>query len=168
MAQTPQDICRLFAYGRWANGQTLDAVGALSVEELVRPVGGSFGSVRGTLVHLYGADWVWLERWRGRSPRCLPPVEEVPTLAILREKWGRVQEEQRSFVEGLTPARLEDAVTYVNFQGETWSYPLSETLIHLANHGTYHRGQVTSLLRQLGKAPVSTDYLLYIDAGTPD
>jgi uncharacterized damage-inducible protein DinB len=165
MSRTPQDIARLFAYGRWANGKTLDSVAALTADELNSPLGGSFGSVQGTLAHLYGADWVWLERWHGRSPRSLPAAQEAPTLAILREKWDEVQGDQKSFVEGLMPERLEKPLTYVNFKGETCSYPLAEALIHLANHGTYHRGQVATLLRQLGKVPVSTDYLRYLDAG---
>jgi uncharacterized damage-inducible protein DinB len=167
MSRTPQDISKLFAYSRWANGKMLDSVAALTAEEFTRPVGGSFGSVQGTLAHLYGADRVWLERWHGRSPRSLPPAQEVPALAILREKWVEVQRAQKSFVEGLTAERLAETLTYLNFQGETWSYPLGEAMIHVTNHGTYHRGQVATLLRQLGKSAVSTDYLRYLDAGAP-
>lgn len=167
MTTTPRDIAKLFAYNRWANGKTLDAVAALTEEEFTRPIGGSFGSVQGTLAHLSGADWVWLERWHGRSPRALPPSENAPALDVLREKWTEVQGRQKSFVEGLTPEKLGQTLTYVNFQGQTWTYPLGEALIHLVNHGTYHRGQVATLLRQLGKSAVSTDYLRYIDAGSP-
>jgi uncharacterized damage-inducible protein DinB len=164
MARTPQDIAKLFAYGRWAKAQTLGSLEALNAEELVRPVGGSFGSVLGTLVHLYGADWVWLERWHGKSPRALPGAQEVASLDALREKWKPVEDGMRIFAESLTAERMAEPLTYVNFKGNTFTYPLGETLVHIANHGTYHRGQVATLLRQLGKTPVSTDYLLYLDA----
>ncbi|MGE5275593.1 MAG: DinB family protein [Acidobacteriota bacterium] len=167
MTRTPQEISRLFAYGRWANGKMLDSVAGLTAEEFRRPVGGSFGSIHGTLAHVYGADWIWLERWHGRSPRALPSPDEVPTFETLREKWTEVQDRQRSFVEALTPERLAEGLSYANFKGETWTYPLGEALLHVVNHGTYHRGQVTTLLRQLGKPAVSTDYLRYIDAGAP-
>lgn len=70
----------------------------------------------------------------------------------------------RTFAESLTAERMAEPLTYVNFKGNTFTYPLGETLVHIANHGTYHRGQVATLLRQLGKTPVSTDYLLYLDA----
>jgi uncharacterized damage-inducible protein DinB len=167
MMQTPQDMSRLFAYNRWANGRMLDAVAPLTAEEFGKPVGGSFGSVHGTLGHVYGADWVWLERWLGRSPRALPPLGEVPTFETLREKWLEIQDRHRVFVEALTAESLAEGLSYTNFKGETWTYPLGEALLHVVNHGTYHRGQVTTLLRQLGKAAVSTDYLRYVDAGAP-
>jgi uncharacterized damage-inducible protein DinB len=63
--------------------------------------------------------------------------------------------------------RLVQPLTYVNFAGQTLSYPLAETLVHVANHGTYHRGQVATLLRQLGHSPIATDYVRYLDAGSP-
>jgi len=167
VSKSAPEFVKLFAYGRWANDKTLGAVAALSAEEYVRSVGGSFGSVQGTLAHLYGADWVWLERWHGRSPKSLPPAAEVPTLEVLKEKWPRVQAGHKDFVGGLTEGRLAEPITYVNFQGKTFTYSLSEALTHMVNHGTYHRGQVMTLLRQLGKPAVSTDFLRYIDAGSP-
>jgi uncharacterized damage-inducible protein DinB len=162
---SPERIAKLFAFGRWANARTLESVSPLIPEEYNRPVGGSFGSVQGTLAHLYGADWVWLERWHGRSPRALPAALNVPTLDSLREKWREVEDGHAAFVRGMTEARMEETLTYVNFAGETWTYPLGEALVHVVNHGTYHRGQVATLLRQLGRPAVSTDYLRFLDAG---
>ncbi|HYV42997.1 MAG TPA: DinB family protein [Thermoanaerobaculia bacterium] len=57
--------------------------------------------------------------------------------------------------------------SYVNVKGETWPYPLHEMLVHVVNHSTYHRGQVATMLRQLGKTPLSTDYLVLLD-GVPE
>ena len=164
--QTPQDISKLFAYNRWANEKTLEPVCGLTGEEYGRTLGGSFPSVRETLAHIYAAEWIWLERWEGRSPRGLPAAQEVPTVEALRQKWKAVEERQTAFVEGLSETRMAEVVTYVNVKGETWSYPLGETLVHLVNHSTYHRGQVATMLRQLGKAPLATDYLVFLD-GTP-
>jgi uncharacterized damage-inducible protein DinB len=163
MSRTPQEISKLFAYNRWATARALEPVSALTPEEFSREVGGSFPSVHKTLAHIYAAEWIWLERWQGRSPRALPPEQEVPTLEALVEKWSLVENWQRVFVEGLTDARMAEVVTYVNVKGETWSYPLGEMLVHLVNHSTYHRGQVATMLRQLGKIPRSTDYLAYLD-----
>lgn len=165
MLHTPEGIAKLFAYGRWANGKMMESVSGLTPEEYTREIGGSFGSLLGTLAHLYGADWVWLERLHGRSPRGLPASLEVPTLDALREKWRGVEEGHAAFVGGITAERMQETLTYVNFAGETCSYPLEEALLHVANHGTYHRGQVATLLRQLGGKPIPTDYLRFLDAG---
>ena len=164
MTRSPADVARLFAYGRWASELTLASVAELDAKQFVQSVGGSFGSVHGTLVHLYGADWVWLERWQGRSPRALPTGQDASTLDAIARMWREVQQKQMDFVEALAPERMAQPLSYVNFKGETFKYPLGETLIHVANHGTYHRGQVATLLRQLGKTPASTDYLRYLDA----
>ena len=165
MKWSPEQIATLFAYTRWATAKTLESAAPLSADEFLRNIGGSFGSVQSTLAHLYGADWVWLERCHGRSPRALPKAEELESFDALRSRWNDVQERQRAFVETLRPDRMDDLLTYVNFAGQTWTYPLGEALVHVANHGTYHRGQVATLLRQLGKTAVSTDYLRWIDAG---
>jgi uncharacterized damage-inducible protein DinB len=162
MIRTPEDAARLFAYGRWANALVLDTAHGLQTEEFTRPLGGSFGSVQGTLAHLYGADWVWLERFHGRSPRQLPEAEELTALATLRARWKGVEDALRAFAEGLTAERLLAPLSYVSFKGDPFTYPLGETLTHLVNHGTYHRGQVATLLRQLGSSPATTDYSRYL------
>lgn len=164
MERTPEDVAKLFAYGRWANALVLDSAASLEPEEFTRQIGGSFGSVQGTLAHLCGADWVWLERFLGRSPRELPAAEELTALPTLRARWKDVEEGLRTFADTLTPERLAQPLSYVSFKGDPFTYPLGETLTHLVNHGTYHRGQVATLVRQLGKSPATTDYSRYLVA----
>jgi uncharacterized damage-inducible protein DinB len=163
MTRTPEDIADLFAFGRWATRQTLASAAPLTPEEFARPIGGSFGSVEATLTHLYGADWVWLERWHGRSPRALAESDAAPNLAALARMWETVHDGQQAFVASLSSTRMSELLTYVNFAGKTLTYGIGDTLVHAANHATYHRGQIATLLRQLGKTPISTDYLRYID-----
>ena len=153
-----------FAFGRWANRMILESVAALTAEEYARPIGGSFGSVQGTLVHLYGADWVWLERFHGRSPRAMPADDDLATLEPLAQKWREVQAGQDVYIATLTPERLAEPLSYVSFSGDSFTRRLGDALLHLANHGTYHRGQVATLMRQLGQKATSTDYLRFIDA----
>jgi uncharacterized damage-inducible protein DinB len=165
MMLTPPDASRLFAYTRWASGKTLDSAEILTPEEFARPAGGSFGSVQATFAHLWGADWVWLERWHGRSPKALPDPKRVPSLASVREEWGAVQNAQKEFVEGITAEGMAAPLVYQGFDGKTFHRTIGDALLHVANHGTYHRGQIATLLRQLGKTPVSTDFFRYVDAG---
>jgi uncharacterized damage-inducible protein DinB len=164
MSQDLSTLRNFFAFGRWANRTTLDSVAALTPEEYARPLGGSFGSVQGTLLHLYGADWVWLERFHGRSPRAMPEGEDLTALETLARKWREVEAGQDAFIATLTQDRLAEPLSYVAFSGDAFTRRLGDALLHLANHGTYHRGQVATLLRQLGKKAAATDFLRYIDA----
>ena len=70
---------------------------------------------------------------------------------------------QTEFLDALDPDRLGEVISYVNLKGDTFAYPLRRMLQHVVNHATYHRGQITTLLRQLGATPLSTDLLLYDD-----
>lgn len=164
MSQDLATLRNFFSYGRWANRTILESVAALTPEEYARPVGGSFGSVRGTLVHLYGADWVWLERLHGRSPRALPEGDDLASLDELARKWSAVEASQDAYIAGLTPERLTEPLSYISFAGDSFTRALGDALLHIANHGTYHRGQVATLLRQLGRQAASTDYLRFVDA----
>jgi uncharacterized damage-inducible protein DinB len=154
----------LFAFQSWATAKVLDCVAPLTDEEFRRPIGGSFGSLNGTLVHAYGADWVWLERLHGRSPRSLPADQDLSSFEAIRKRWAAVENERDAYLSELSPDRLEEWISYVNFAGESCRYRLGEILFHIGNHLTYHRGQVVSQLRQLGKPAAATDYLRLLDA----
>ncbi len=161
-----ETIRELYDYNRWANARTLEAASQVAPEALVRELGGSFASLRGTLVHIYGAEWIWLERWRGTSPTALPLATDFPDVQAIRARWKEVERGQRAFLDGLDSARLGQPLTYTNLKGESWTYALWRALAHVVNHSSYHRGQVTTLLRQLGAAPSATDLLLYYDMGS--
>ncbi len=156
---TPEHARTLFAYGAWANRRMLDACAALSGEQFTKDLGSSFRSVQGTLAHIMGAEWLWLERFRGRSLPSLPSTDQFADLASLRARWTQVERELLSYVDGLSAADLDRSFDYRDTKGNSHSNLLWQTLQHLANHGTYHRGQVTTLLRQLGAKPVSTDLI---------
>lgn len=156
-------IQELYQYNRWANARTLESAAPVPADSFTRELGGSFGSLRGTLAHILGAEWIWLERWRGVSPRSLPAATDFPDLPSIRERWRHVEAGQRAVLEGLNASCLAAVVSYVNPRGETWAYPLGRMMLHVVNHSSYHRGQVATLLRQLGATPLSTDLLLFDD-----
>ncbi len=150
-------------YNYWARDRQLEACAALSPEQFVRPLGGGFPAVRDTLAHLLAVEWIWLERWRGRSPRSLMAADEFPTLAAITKRWSAVEGELRGFVGGLRDEELDLPFTYVNLKGETWTYPLYRAMFHVLSHQSYHRGQVTTQLRLLGVKPPSVDFLMAYD-----
>ena len=156
----------LFDHNYWARDRQLEACSALSEEEFLRPVGGSFASLRDTLAHLLYVEWVWLERWQGRSPRSMPNGEDLRDPAAVAARWREVEQGMRAYVAGLTEEDLDRPLTYTNLSGEAWTYPPVQMLLHLLMHQNYHRGQVTMLLRQLGVHAAAVDFLNAVDAAS--
>jgi len=157
------NIRQLYDYNRWASRRTLTVASTLATDDFLRLMGNSFSSVRDTLAHILGAEWIWLERWQGRSPKALLDSATFPTVQSLESRWEIVERDQMQFIEALTPQRLGEELPYINQRGQLYSYPLWQQLVHVVNHSSYHRGQVTTLLRQLGAEAVSTDFLVYFD-----
>jgi len=156
------DIHLLYEYDRWANARMLDAVSRLSAEQFTADFSSSFHSVRDTLTHLLSADWIWLRRWKGTSPTAMLNPADFSDFAALRAKWAEVEKEQMAFVEQLTDELLASRLAYTNTKGERSEYPLGQLMQHVVNHSSYHRGQITSFLRQLGAEPVATDFLIFM------
>jgi uncharacterized damage-inducible protein DinB len=156
---SPEEIRQLYDYNAWANRRALSGAEKLSVEEFTRPMGSSFSSVRDTLAHICGAEWIWLERFQGRSPSALPDNLRFNDVESLRNHW--VQQEVRllDFARGISQADLDGEFEYKTLRFGIYRNPLWQSMMHLVNHGTYHRGQVTTLLRQLGAQPMLMDLM---------
>jgi uncharacterized damage-inducible protein DinB len=152
-------------YNYWARDRQLQTCASLSTEQFLRPAGGSYPSLRDTFAHMVAVEWIWLERWRGSSPKSLIPIHDFPTLAAVVERWGTVEREIREYLAGLDEAALARPLTYINTRGEEWTYSLWRMVVHLLNHQSYHRGQVTTLLRMLGVQPPPVDFLVGQDMG---
>ena len=153
---TKQDVATLYEYNRWANGRTLDAVEKLDPAAFLKNLGNSFASIHATLVHIAGAEWAWLRRWHGDSPSKLP-TGDFPTVASLRERFQSLDREREAFLAGVTEERLQQPFNYKDLAGNAMRLPLVQSMQHVVNHGTYHRGQITTMLRQLGATPIGTD-----------
>ena len=156
---SPEDIKLLYEFNAWANHRSMSAAEKLTNEQFVKSLGSSFSSVRDTLAHIYGAEVIWFERFQGRSPSSLPDVNQFADLASLRETW--IQQESRllAFVRGLTQADLDREMEYKTLKFGVYRNPLWQSMQHVVNHGTYHRGQVTTMLRQLDAEPILTDLM---------
>jgi uncharacterized damage-inducible protein DinB len=158
---TPELLRLLFQYNQWADQRMLDACSSLTNEQFTRDLGSSFRSVRDTLAHIYGAEWVWNERIEGRSPASHVTGAAFPDLASVRVKLEEMDSFFIEYVSRLTPQDLERVIHYKSFAGEEFSNPIWQTLHQLTNHASYHRGQLTTLLRQLGAKPVTTDLIAF-------
>lgn len=158
---TVDDFRTLYEFNSWANRRTLDSCAQLSQEQFTRDMKSSYGSVRDTLAHIYGAEWVWLERWHGRIPTALPSAADFPDLETLRARWDELERDRKNYIHSLTPAGLQRIIKYKNTKGTPFEGPLEPMLNHVLHHSTYHRGQVVTLLRQLGAKPTPTDLIAF-------
>jgi uncharacterized damage-inducible protein DinB len=158
------ELVDLFAYNRWANERELAAAGRVAVGDLGRPFGASHGSLLGTLLHLHAVEHAWLARWLGTPAGAAPDVDAVVDVPTLQACWEQLWPRQEAFLAGLSESDLRRPVAIRTRAGYETMQPLDATLLHVVNHATYHRGQVTSLLRELSAEPVATDYFLYYDA----
>lgn len=155
------ELRTLFAYNRWANLRFLDVLDTLSDDELGRHLGGSFPNVAATLVHMLGAEWVWQRRWSGDSPTSFPDASTMTSVAAVRGRWDAIWADQQAFLARLDEAELFAPLVYRTFDGTEYEQPLHELVRHVVNHATYHRGQLATALRQLGRVPPSTDLARY-------
>ncbi|MEQ1898346.1 MAG: DinB family protein [Vicinamibacterales bacterium] len=152
----------LYAYDVWANARTFNAVAALPAEVADAPVGGSFLSIRATIAHLVASEWVWLRRWLGDSPSQPPEWTTAADVAGLRLALTAIEAERLAYLSHLTATDLTRILSYRTLAGEPHADPLAGLLRHVVNHSAYHRGQVTTLLRQTGHPAVDTDLVTYL------
>jgi uncharacterized damage-inducible protein DinB len=155
----PEEMAALYDYNAWADRRVLEAASALSKEEFLKPMSSSFSSIRDTLAHIFGVEWLWLERFQGRSPASIPDGNEFTEINLLKARWMEFEPTLLKFARGLSESDLDRVMEYKTMKFGVYTNPLWQSMLHLVNHGTYHRGQVTTMLRQLGARPILTDLM---------
>jgi uncharacterized damage-inducible protein DinB len=166
---TRQDLTLLVDYHYWARDRMLAAVEVLTPEEFTRHLVTSFPSVRDSVVHIYAAEWIWYRRWQGESPTALLAPEGFSDLTSVRTAWTALEADVRRLVAGLDDEDLQRVVEYRLMSGQPGASIFWQMLQHVVNHATYHRGQVTTLLRQLGaEPPMPTDLIAFYRERRPD
>lgn len=161
------DVRHLFDYTEWANQLAMDAAAKLTDEDRRRDVGISHKSIFGTLLHMAGAEWIWLERWNGHSPAkatawSLWTTESCADLGVLTERWREVIDRRAQFISGLEEEQLEAELVFKLLSGDPSSMRLVHQMQHVVNHATLHRGQIVGMIRQLGIDPPATDLIFYV------
>jgi uncharacterized damage-inducible protein DinB len=156
------DLKTILDYHYWARDRVLDAAAQLTPDQFTRDLGGSFKSVRDTLAHTYSAEWAWYSRWQGASPTAMLPFEQFPDVAALGQAWTGHEAKMRVFLDTLGETGINQVYEYTLLNGRPGSSVFWQMLQHVANHASYHRGQVTTMLRQLGAQPGrSMDMIAY-------
>jgi uncharacterized damage-inducible protein DinB len=148
-----QDLRTLLDYHYWARDRLLDAIEPLTPEQLNHDTGSSFKSIRETVVHTYAAEWAWYERWQGNSPTALLTSDGFPDVPAIRAVWAAHEAKMRAFLDSLGADGIARVIDYKLLSQQPGSTPFWQMLQHVVNHASYHRGQVTTMLRQIGAPP---------------
>jgi uncharacterized damage-inducible protein DinB len=154
-------LSELLDYHYWAQERVFDAVEPLSPEQFTRDLGNSFPSVRDTLVHIHFAECIWYARWQNESLP-MPSAENFPDLESVRQASKKHEVRMRALLVRLGQDGINQSMDYTSrLDGKDHRSLFWEMFQHVINHGTYHRGQVTMMLRHLGAKPIGTDLILF-------
>ena len=149
-------------YNEWANSQFAEVLRNVDDAVYFLPAKSSFASIAKTVIHMWGAQHVWYRRFEGESLGSFPVRDETDKHGALD---GLIQSSNEilKFVESKDDAFLSSTYAYNNLKGDPFEDSYEETLYHIVNHGTYHRGQIVTMLREAGVTSfVSTDLIHYL------
>lgn len=158
---TMAQVGELFTYNAWANRKLFSALAALSAEDYKRDLKTSFGGVSGTVNHIVWAEELWLRRWQGAAPPAVAQGRDLESLSAAQDRWERIEDERNRYLGALSDTSLASAVVVKASSGGEFRHQLRETLLHVTDHSTYHRGQIIAMLRQLGRTPPSTGLITF-------
>lgn len=150
------------AYNLWANGQLLELVAGLPVEQQVQEVASSFPSLRQTVLHMLDAESIWWQRIRLQERVVRPSDSFEGTLKDAVQQIAHLDRQWQEWIGAAQEHTLQHVFLYANSKREQFKQPTFQMLLHLFNHNTYHRGQIVTLLRQLGITKIPpTDFIIW-------
>lgn len=158
---TLQDIKLLHAFNSWANNRIFDALASVPPEELTRDLQSSHGSIHATLTHLVGAEKMWVSRMVGRADKAMVTPAELPSLADIRHLWEQTGFAMAKFLGTMSDRALSEKFTMFTTTGQQFTQIYWQAIQHVVDHSTYHRGQIITLLRQMGHTPPSTGLITF-------
>jgi uncharacterized damage-inducible protein DinB len=147
-------------YHAWASRRLLKATDQLTPAELSRDFKTSDKNVIETLAHVFGADRLWLKRVNGESPSTLLAPEDRHLGAITRQ-WPVLQQSWKEWAAPLTDRDFQTKIPYRDLKGNAYEHSLWQIVLHVVNHGTHHRGQVSGFLRSMGHQPPPLDLIAF-------
>ncbi|CAN5184669.1 DinB family protein [soil metagenome] len=160
--KTIKDLLLTYAkYNLWANKQLLNAIQQLDAKQLETEVKSSFKSIRHTAFHIWDAEYVWLNRFKGNPltfmTKDLPAATPISSFIEGAEKFVE-------YVESQNDAFFTGATIFTDQSGKEHTMDNAGILMHCMNHSSFHRGQIVTMLRMLGfegELP-RTDFIVYL------
>ncbi|WP_343668659.1 DinB family protein [Chitinophaga sp.] len=155
-------VLNLAGYHLWANQRLATVLKKLTEAQLDQEVVSSFSSIRQTVYHMWDAESVWKQRIELVEQTQKPAPLFQGTFEAACDEWMGVSRQLLEMVQQINPVKLPHTVAYYNSQKQYGKLTVIEILMHVFNHATYHRGQLVTLLRQVGVTKIpGTDYSEY-------
>ena len=154
-------LARHFEYSLWASLKVLETAEKLSIDAIEKDRGNSFGGILDTLTHIFLADRVWFKRFSGDPHFAFALPGDSFDLAKLKSEWPQVMNEFTAWIRAQQDSKFEERLFWRNIKGEDKDELMYKILLHIVNHGTYHRGQVITMVKQAGGEVASTDLVYY-------
>ncbi len=155
------EVQELYDFNAWAHRRIFAALAGLPADEYLRDLKSSHGGIHGTLCHIVWAEQLWLNRWLGKPNPPVAQGKDLASLAAARARWEEVEGERAGFLRGLTDPKLADTITIKPTTGGSYRHTYLQTIQHVVDHSSYHRGQIITMLRQLGVQPPSTGLIFF-------
>jgi uncharacterized damage-inducible protein DinB len=148
-------------YTEWASRRLVRSAASLTEEELHRDFKHSDKSVLGTLVHIFAADRIWIQRVKGTPiSGFIDPVKDFQ-MTVLENEWPAIHQQWQELAAGLSDGAVEHRIQYRDLKGNSYETPLWQIILHVVNHATHHRGQVSAMIRAMGHTPPPVDLIFY-------
>jgi len=147
------------AYTSWATNHLLKAVAAIPSDQLLHNFNTADKTIVGTLAHVYAADRIWFDRVTGKR-RAAFIEDRDRDFAVLQREWPELLASWRQWLANYSED-LNLPIQYQDMAGNPYQNPPAEIILHVVNHGTHHRGQVSGFLRTLGHTPPPLDLIRY-------
>ncbi len=151
-------------HSQWANARLLDAAENLTPAELNADVPGGYGTIRGILVHMMGAQRSWLRRWQELGPIAPADPAAFPTIVAIRERWAQLDAETLAYLEALGEPDFNQVIQMTFWSGAEDEAPRWQAIVHQAMHQHQHRGELAAMLTTLGHSPGEIDVFDYFDS----
>ena len=150
------------SYNVWANQKLAECTLSLSEETALKEVPSSFSTLQATLLHMWDAESIWWQRMKLQEGIVAPSANFKGTTRDVVTALQHQNKLWESWIGNASPAALDHVFMYYNSKRESFKQPIFQMLMHVFNHGTYHRGQLVNMLRQLGiqKIP-QTDFVVW-------
>ncbi|WP_341960416.1 DinB family protein [Planococcus maritimus] len=154
------DSQKMFAYHQWASQKVLELVQDCGEEYYTKEGLNSFPSIRETIRHVIGVEKLWFQRINGvKSPEFTQ--FDVETVDQAKQAIMLLHAEMELYFATLSEESWQEELDYRNMKGQEFHHSREEMLFTLVNHASYHRGQITSFLRQFGKVGIPLDYIYF-------
>ena len=155
-------ILQLAAYHTWANGLLLTTIQSLPEEQQKAEVKSSFPSLYKTILHMLDAESIWWQRLKLQERIERPSDSFSGDMQTLCAQLLQQNRQWQEWVSGANELAFQHEFIYYNSQKERFKQPVYQMLLHLFNHSTYHRGQVVTMLRELGVDKIPpTDFIVW-------